>query len=153
MLRALTRAFLSGLICCASLVPVQAQVLEQDVPWQNMQDWNIYQSRVYKGCVAVARYQDGTTVRLGYDGITRGYFVNFSNPRWTGYEMLKNNELQFVLDGSRSFKGYFHMIERDRLPTFETGGVNVSFLEAIAAANGFRIREGNVQLAALSLSG
>ena len=145
-------ACLTFAVCSLTGEP-RAQAVDQDVPWQIIQDWSIYQSRVYKGCIATARYQDGTQLRLGYDGIVRGYFVNLSNPRWTGYENLKNYELFFVMDGSRSFRGYFHMIERDRFPTFETGGVNLGFLEGIAAANGVIVRLNDFQIASMSLSG
>jgi hypothetical protein len=66
---------------------------------------------------------------------------------------MKIFELEFALDGSRNFKGYFHVIEREGMPTFETGEIKVAFLEALAAASSFRIREDGAQLVALSLSG
>jgi hypothetical protein len=142
-----------GVFVFAFSAAAQAQTIERDIPWQSFQDWNVFQSSVYKGCVATASYQNGTTVRLGFDGIIKGYFVNFSNHKWSDYEMMKNIELEFVLDGSRSFRGYFHTIQRDRMATFETGGIKMAFLDGLAAANSFRIREGRTQLAALSLSG
>jgi hypothetical protein len=39
------------------------------------------------------------------------------------------------------------------MATFETGEIKIAFLDGLAAANSFRIREGRTQLAALSLSG
>jgi len=146
-------ALLSTMTAFALTMQVSAQTIDQDIPWQNFQDWTVFQSRVYKGCVATASYQNGTTVRLGYDGIIKSYFVNFSNRRWSNYPLMKVFELEFSLDGSRNFKGFFHVIERDGMPTFETGEIKIAFLDALAAANGFRIREDGTQLVALSLSG
>ena len=147
------RALLSVIAALACASQASAQEIEKDIPWQKFQDWTVIQSRVYKGCVATASYQNGTTVRLGYDGIIKSYFVNFSNRRWSNYQLMKIFELEFALDGSRNFKGYFHVIEREGMPTFETGEIKVAFLEALAAASSFRIREDGAQLVALSLSG
>ena len=66
---------------------------------------------------------------------------------------MKVFELEFSLDGSRNFKGFFHVIQRDGMPTFETGEIKIAFLDALAAASSFRIREDGTQLVALSLSG
>jgi hypothetical protein len=150
---ALKKSVLSCLAAAACTVTASAQTIEQDIPWQTFQDWTVFQSRVYKGCVATASYQNGTTVRLGFDGIIKSYFVNFSNQRWSNYQVMKIFELEFVLDGSRNFKGFFHVIERGGMPTFETGEIKIAFLDALAAAHSFRIREDGTQLVALSLSG
>ena len=111
MVLAWKKSFLSCIVAFVCTVTASAQTIEQDLPWQNFQDWNVFQSRVYKGCVATASYQNGTTVRLGFDGIIKSYFVNFSNRRWSNYQMMKVVELEFSLDGSRNFKGFFHVIE------------------------------------------
>lgn len=132
---------------------VRAQSIDQDIVWQKFQDWTVFQSHVYKGCVASASYQNGTTVRLGFDGIIKGYFVNFSNPKWSNYQLNKVFELEFSLNGSRNFKGFFHTIERDSSLTFETGEIKISFLGALAEARSFNISEEGNKLAALSLIG
>ena len=77
------RSALLSTIAVAFSLQASAQMIDQDIPWQEFQDWTVFQSRVYKGCVAKASYQNGTTVRLGYDGIIKSYFVNFSNARWS----------------------------------------------------------------------
>lgn len=147
------RMFACLLISSFLTLASHAQSLDQDVVWQKFQDWTVVQSKIYKGCVASASYQNGTTVRLGFDGIIKGYFVNFSNPKWSNYQLNKVFELEFSLIGSRNFKGFFHTIERERLPTFETGEIKVSFLDALAEARSFRISEEGNQLVTLSLAG
>ena len=132
---------------------VFAQSIDQDRKWDNFSGWTVFASVEYQGCVALASYQDGTTVRLGYDGIVQDYFFNISNNKWRTYALRKDFELRFELGRGRLLSGFFHTELRDNLPTFEIGNVKGSFLDEIAAASGIRIFEEDRQLASLSLIG
>ena len=137
----------------ASSLSVSAQTVASDRPWESFTGWKIYVSTEYQGCVAIVSYQDGTTVRLGYDGIARDYFFNISNMKWRSYPLRKDYELRFELGRGRLLSGFFHTVMRDELPTFEIGNVKAGFLDDIAAASGIRIFEEDIQLASLSLVG
>lgn len=132
---------------------VSAQIITSDRSWENFTGWSVFASSEYQGCVALASYQDGTTVRLGYDGISKDYFFNLSNNKWRSYPLKKDFELRFELGRGRVLSGFFHTVVRDNLATFEIGNVKGSFLDEIAAASGFRIFEEDNQLASLSLIG
>lgn len=130
-----------------------AQNISSDRTWENFSGWKVFVSVEYQGCLASASYQDGTTVRLGYDGIVRDYFFNISNNKWRSYPLRKDFELNFELSRGRVVSGFFHTVLRDNLVTFEIGNVKESFLEEIAAASGIKIFEEDNQLASLSLIG
>jgi len=148
-------------LCCifslialsASNLQSSAQTVMADRLWENLPGWRVFASAEYQGCVAIASYQDGTTVRLGYDGIVKDYFFNLSNLRWRSYPLMKDFELRFDLGRGRTLSGFFHMVTRDATPTFEIGNVKSSFLDDIAAALGIRVFDEDTQLASLSLGG
>jgi hypothetical protein len=132
---------------------LSAQNIDADRPWENFTGWNITVSKEYQGCVAIASYQDGTTVRLGYDGLAKDYFFNFSNIKWRAYPLRTDYEVRFEIGRGRNLSGFFHTVIRENLPTFEIGNVKGSFLDDIANGSGFRIFQENDQLASLSLIG
>ncbi len=137
----------------AASLSASAQTVMADRSWENLPGWRVIASTEYQGCVAIASYQDGSTVRLGYDGIAKDYFFSISNMKWRSYPLQKDYELRFDLGRGRTLSGFFHTVTRDALPTFEIGNVKGSFLDDIAAASGIRIFEEDIQMASLSLSG
>jgi hypothetical protein len=144
-------------LCLALAFLFPAFAKAQDVPfnrpWENFPGWSIFVSTVYQGCVAVAAYQDGTTVRFGFDGMVHDYFVNFSNAKWRSYPLGRDYELRFDLGRSNGFNGFFHTIERDGLMSFESGNIKTSFIDTLAAASGIRIFDNEQLIASLSLTG
>ena len=131
-----------------------AQSIERDASWLSLaQGWEIVQSATYKGCVAIAKYKDGTTFRFGFDGIVKDYFVNFSNFKWDGYKDNETFDLQFLLGRGGRFHGSFRTTTREGMPTFESGNIKIAFIEALANASAFRIVQDRRILTGLTLGG
>lgn len=121
--------------------------------WAEVRGWRVVVSDEYAGCVASANYRGGTLIRIGFDGMIREPFINFSNRDWSAYPIGGAHEISFDAGRSGRFSGYFHMILRDGLPTFENGGVNGKFLDAFAAASAIKIRQDDRLLTGLVLDG
>jgi hypothetical protein len=109
----------------------------------------------YKGCVAQARFVDGTIVRYGHDGISNQKFLNFSNLAWGGGDEGSPHDLtlNFGRNGSFSVEASFRY--REGLPTFEIGGLNERFIDVFSAASSLAVLRRGVLLTRrpLSLSG
>jgi len=102
--------------------------------------WTIMgRSSEYKGCVARARYNDGTILRFGHDSISNQKFLNMSNSIWTGETLNSPQDItmDFGRYGRFSVEATFR--QRDGMPTFEIGGLNDGFLDVFSAASSLAI--------------
>jgi hypothetical protein len=124
-----------------------------DTFWKEVRGWRIAHSDEYVGCVASAKYRDGTLVRIGFDGIIRKPFLNFSNSKWSSYPTGRTYEITFDTGRSGRFAGFFHTLLREGVLTFENGGLNDKFLDAVAGAASLNVRSENTLLTGLVLDG
>jgi hypothetical protein len=121
--------------------------------WKEVRGWRVVFSNEYVGCIATADYRDGTRIRIGFDGVIREPFINFSNRAWSSYATGVTHEITFEAGRGGRFSGYFHTLLRDGVLTFENGGVNGRFLDAFASASAMKIRHEDRLLTGLVLDG
>ena len=89
----------------------------------------------YAGCVSTGSFNDGSYLRLGFDGIVGGYFLSFSNASLISYPIRGASKLLVSFDRRYTFSIIFHSIRRSGLPTLEVGELSNELVELFASSS------------------
>jgi hypothetical protein len=119
-----------GTICAVALAaPLSAQSLE---PWGSAGGWDIMiDASLGDGCLIQAAYQDGSTVRIGFDRNRGTGYVTAFNDAWGEIEEGVEYSILFDLDGSE-YDGTAEGIYLDGVPGADMHFDNADFLFDLA---------------------
>jgi hypothetical protein len=115
--------------------------------------WNVGFTQWGAGCVAAARYNDGTTVWMGLSA-KFGRFVAFTNPAWKSIEVRAQYEIQMRGNGTRQWRGLYTGFQRGSDEKgIISGSLKQEVLEDFARASAFTVLLSERRLANIELSG
>jgi hypothetical protein len=143
-------AVAATLACLLSPSATHAE-LRIDKSFGSVSGWNIGFSEDVAGCLAAAKYKDGTTIWLGFGDHSNAY-IAFTNPNWQS--IAQNGEYQLrMMTGRRLWVGTFSGFERTGEKGVYSSGLKAEFLDDFASSGGVRIFLNRKPLSALSLAG
>lgn len=156
MMRALRRAgalLLLGIAAFGSLRAAAAEgLLAMDQELGQVRGWDIGINTDAGSCIAKARYEDRTTVWLGFGENGKGFFA-LSNARWRSLEEGKSYELNLLARGAGRWRGTFSGGSVGDEHSLLATSLKESFMVDIARAGGIEVRYQDKTIARLSLSG
>ena len=103
-------AVVGALFLQGAALPARAE-LGIDKQFGEISGWEIGFNESMGGCLAAAKYKDGTTVWLGFGGDENKTYIAFTNPKWQSIEADGGYEIQLVT-GRRIWNGKFIGFER-----------------------------------------
>jgi len=133
------------------LVSAAHAELSIDKRFGEVSGWTIGFSEGISGCLAAAKYKDGTTVWLGFGDKAKAY-IAFTNPNWKSIERDGEYELGLVT-GRKRWVGKFVGFEREGEKGVFSSGLKAEFLEDFAVSGGVRVFLNQRSVSALSLAG
>jgi S1-C subfamily serine protease len=115
--------------------------------------WRVGFTQWGAGCVAAARYNDGTTVWMGFSA-KFGRFIAFTNPAWKSIEVGSQYQIQMRGNGTREWRGLYTGFQRggDEKGII-SGSLKQEVLEDFARASGFVVSLAERRLVGVELSG
>ena len=134
-----------------SHLPARAE-LGIDKKFGEISGWAIGFNESMGGCLAAAKYKDGTTVWLGFRGDENKTYIAFTNPRWQSIEVDGGYELQLVM-GRRIWNGKFIGLERTNEKGVYSLGLKSEFISELGNSGGVRVLINRKPVSALSLDG
>jgi len=130
--------------------PVFAQELEV---WGEAGGWDVLiDPTLGDGCLIQAAYQDGSTVRIGFDRNEGAGYVTAFNEAWGEIEEGTVYPVSFELDGA-SYEGEAKGIYLEDVPGADIYFTNPDFLFDIAAKNTMTIFNGDSMVLQIDLGG
>lgn len=140
----------SLLLACVIPAVLSAQQLEV---WGTAGGWDVLiDPSLGDGCLIQAEYQDGSTVRIGFDRVQEmGYLTAFNNA-WDGIEEDGEYGILFDLDG-QEYDAVARGIFLEDVPGADIYFDNPDFLWDIAAKNTMTIYNENGYVTAIDLGG
>jgi S1-C subfamily serine protease len=115
--------------------------------------WNVGFTRWGAGCVAAARYNDGTTVWMGFSA-KFGRFIAFTNPAWKSIEVGSQYEIQMQARGTRQWRGLYVGFQRGSDEKgIISGNLKQEVLADFARASAFAVSLSGRRLVGIELSG
>lgn len=124
--------------------------LDEDV--RQIRGWDVGYTRGLNGCVANARFTDGTGVWIGFSQ-KHGSFIAFTNDKWLSIEPNNNYRLEVRAQGygvwRGTFVGFAHTTGRGLI----NGGLKTEFLIDFARAGGMTVSYDNRVITRVSLAG
>src|SRR5512132_1467304 len=101
--------------------------LRIDKAFREVSGWTIGFSEDTAGCVAAAKYKDGTTIWLGFGDDTNAY-IEFTNPKWQSINRDGEYQLRLIT-GRRGWVGTFLGFERTGEKGVYSIGLKAEFLD------------------------
>jgi hypothetical protein len=116
------------------------------------QGWRVGFSQSSAGCVATARYRDGTRVWLGVSAKI-GRFIAFSNPSWRSIEDGGVYEIHVHPRGGRRWRIDVVGVQMGQDRGIMSGSIKLDVMEDIAHAAGFAVELAGRRIFGGELSG
>lgn len=145
------KPLLAGLAASAlCLTTAYAQELEA---WGYAEGWDIMiDSSMGDGCLIQAEYQDGSTVRIGFDRNQGTGYVAAFNDNWGGIEEGEIYNILFELDG-QEYEGEAKGIYLNGVPGADINFTNEEFLFDIAKKYTMTLYNENGEVMSIDLAG
>ena len=147
---ALAAALLSSSPVLASSA---APTLAVDKSFGKVAGWSIGYSQSAGGCLAAARYGDGTTVWFGFGGARNNAYLAFTNARWRSVEPGQSYDLHLRARGGSNWHGSFAGFDHDGERGLFESGLTDKFIADLSEAGGLSVEWDGRQIASLSLVG
>ena len=146
----LTAALLSATPAFASSA---APTLTVDKSFGKVAGWSIGYSGSAGGCLAAARYGDGTTVWFGFGGARNNAYLAFTNARWRSIEPGQSYDVHLRARGGSNWQGSFAGFDHDGERGLFESGLKDKFVADLSEAGGLSVEWDGRQIASLSLVG
>jgi hypothetical protein len=150
------RAVLSAVLALGPLcLLVDDASAQQTAAWGTVAGWEIRVDRsIGDGCYAYQPYEDGTTVRMGFDNEKKTIYLVLGNAAWKSLEIGKAYRLQFLFDETSKYSGDFKGIRMGDGKVVFLDGDNLSydFTVDFMQRNHVRLYYEGSQIAHLSLA-
>lgn len=136
------------LACCAGAVMAQDLV-----PYSEAGGWNVaVDPTLGNGCLLTSEFEDGSTVRIGFDATKGNGYIAAFNEGWGEIEDGSVYPVSFLLDDEQ-YEGEAHGIHLNDVPgawiTFDSS----DFLTDLAARNVMVLQHNGTEVMSIDLSG
>lgn len=143
-----------GIVLGAALCrPAAAGILDIDEKVGSTEGWSIGYSTSAPGCLASAKFSDGTTVWLGAVTKEDTFFLALTNPDWASIENGKSYSLRFSFVGAGRWQGKFDGLTRGGEKGVIASGLKEGFVVSLIRSPGVAVSLGQNTFAKLSLQG
>ena len=142
-------ASLALALCPASLSAQDTSTAK----WGQVGGWSIRVDRsVGNGCFASQLYEDGTSLRVGFDKSKQTIYFMIGNAAWRSLEVGKVYRMRFVFDGEKSYNGELTGLKLGSVVFLDHSDVSIDFTKDFMQRNGVRVYYQGNQITHLSLS-
>lgn len=124
--------------------------LDEDV--RDIRGWEVGYTRGLNGCVATAKFTDGTGVWVGFSQ-KHGAFIAFTNDKWQSIDQNASYRLEVRAQGQGLWRGTFVGFEHGSGRGLINGGLKTEFLIDFARAGGMTVSYDNRVITRVSLAG
>lgn len=136
----------------ALLVSTGAAGAQETAQWSKVGGWSIRIDRtIGNGCYAYQTYEEGTSIRVGFDLSKQSIYMILGNPVWRSLEVGKVYTMQFVFDDQKKYSGELTGIELADRIFLNHSDVSLDFTKDFMQRNTLRITFRGSQIAHLSL--
>lgn len=149
----LSRLGLAAIALAAGIQAGRAQALlslDEDV--SDVRGWDVGYTRGLNGCLAMAKFTDGTGVWVGFSQ-KYGAFIAFSNDKWQSIEASRDYRLEVRAQGYGLWRGNFSGFTQGSGRGLINSGLKTQFLIDFARAGGMTVSYDNRVITRVSLAG
>jgi len=120
--------------------------------WGQVEGWRIAVDRsVGNGCFASQQYEDGTSIRIGFDLQKKSIYFMLGNATWKSLEAGKIYQMRFVFDDQRSFNGELTGLRLGDVVFLDHSDVSLDFAKAFMERSVMRVFYQGTRITSLSL--
>jgi S1-C subfamily serine protease len=125
--------------------------LDRDV--DNVRGWRIAANQTRRGCLAVASYQSGTVIEVGFDQRTDSAFMLYANRDWTFLQAGARYDIALTFDGRKRWKGTALGVRAGTLPGLALEKIKSEFVLDFANYSSVRLEFRGRRLDGFNLTG
>jgi hypothetical protein len=141
-----------GVVCAATLALAAPAVAQDLVPYDAVENWEILvDPTLGNGCLMMSEFEDGSTVRIGFDPSAGQAYVTAFNDAWGSIEEGKVYPIGFALDGE-TYTGEATGMYLEGVPGADVMFDNEDFLVDIAARQTMTLSNDGGEVMSIDLS-
>jgi hypothetical protein len=123
------------------------------VPYSTAGGWDVMvDTTLGNGCFLTSEYEDGSTVRIGFDRTAGNGYVAAYNQGWGEIEDDKAYPITFMLDDQK-YDGEAHGMHLDEVPGVWITFDSIDFLADLAARTTMTLQHDGTDVMSIDLSG
>ncbi len=125
-------------VCALPGAAAAEEGLNLDKKFGEVKGWKIGFSFYVKGCLAVAAFEDQTSVWVGFGGEQSSAYIAFSNPNWKFIQPKEEYNVN-IQTRRGNWRGKFIGFEHDNAQGVYATGLKAAFIGELAASAGIRV--------------